>query len=57
MRDPDSGPEAWREIEAYVHDNHLLFIGYQERAVFGVRKGLRFTPRTLMSFWDAYYDE
>ena len=57
VRDPDSGPEAWREIEAYVHDNHLLFIGYQERAVFGVRKGLRFTPRTLMSFWDAYYDE
>jgi len=57
LHDPDSGPEAWREIETYVHDNHLLFIGYQERAVFGVREGLRFTPRTLMSFWDAYYEE
>lgn len=46
---------AWKKLERYVYDNHLLLIGYQERAVFGARERLRFTPRTLMSFWDAYY--
>ncbi len=46
-----------RRLESYVYDNHLLFIGYQERAVFGSNKRLNFTPRTLMTFWDAFYDE
>ena len=45
----------WKRLERYVHDNHLLLVGYQERAVFGVREGLQFTPRTLMNFWDAEY--
>ncbi len=45
----------WKKLERYVYDNHLLLVGYQERAVFGVREGLKFTPRTLMNFWDASY--
>ena len=55
----DSGKSAalWKELERYVYDNHLLVVGYQERAVFGAKKNLQFTPRTLMTFWDAYYDE
>jgi peptide/nickel transport system substrate-binding protein len=57
LHDPDPGTETWREIETYIYDNHFLFIGYQERAVFGVRKSLQFVPRTLMNFWDAYYDD
>ncbi|MFQ5970987.1 MAG: ABC transporter substrate-binding protein [Alphaproteobacteria bacterium] len=47
----------WRKLERYVYDNHLLFIGYQEKAVFGADPRLRFTPRTLMSFWDAFYEK
>jgi peptide/nickel transport system substrate-binding protein len=47
---------TWQELERYVSANHLLFVGYQERAVFGANERLRFTPRTLMSFWDAYYE-
>jgi ABC-type transport system substrate-binding protein len=47
---------TWQRLEQYVFANHLLFIGYQERAVFGANEHLRFTPRTLMSFWDAYYE-
>lgn len=47
----------WKKLEQYVYDNHLLLIGYQERAVFGANKRLHFTPRTLMSFWDACYKD
>ncbi len=46
----------WKKLEEYVYRNDLLLIGYQERAVFGASKRLHFTPRTLMSFWDAYYE-
>jgi hypothetical protein len=31
-------------------------MGYQELVVFGANERLHFTPRTLMSFWDAYYE-
>jgi hypothetical protein len=54
---PQGAPSPWQRLEKYVYDNHLLFIGYQERAVFGVVEGLHFTPRTMMSFWDAFYEE
>lgn len=54
-QDPDEAADLWREIERYTYDNHLLFIGYQEKAVFGARPDLRFTPRTLMTFWDAAF--
>ena len=54
--DQDKGREIWRRLEEYVAANHLLFFGYQERAVFGANARLRFTPRTLMTFWDAYYE-
>jgi hypothetical protein len=47
---------TWQKLEQYVFANNLLFIGYQERAVLGANEHLRFTPRTLMSFWDAYYE-
>lgn len=59
LRDTDAGAQSdeWRALERYVYDNHLLFVGYQERAVFGARADLHFTPRTLMSFWDAYYQK
>ena len=53
--DQDKGRQIWRRLEEYVAANHLLFFGYQERAVFGANARLRFTPRTLMTFWDAYY--
>lgn len=53
--DQDKGRQIWRQLEQYVATNHLLFSGYQERAVFGADAQLRFTPRTLMTFWDAYY--
>jgi peptide/nickel transport system substrate-binding protein len=48
--------ELWRRLEQYVATHNLLFFGYQERAVFGANAQLRFTPRTLMTFWDAYYE-
>jgi len=54
--DPARASALWKKLERYVYDNHLLLIGYQERAVFGASKGLHFTPRTLISFWDAYYE-
>jgi peptide/nickel transport system substrate-binding protein len=59
LRTYDSGKASalWKQLEQYVYDNHLLLIGYQERAVFGANKRLHFTPRTLMTFWDAYYEE
>ena len=47
--------ELWKELERYVYENYLLLTGYQEKAVYGAKKELRFTPRTLISFWDAYY--
>lgn len=53
--DPAEGRERWQSLERYVHRNHLLFIGYQENAVFGVHHRFRFTPRTLMTFWDAFF--
>lgn len=55
--DPTEASALWKKLERYVYANHLLFIGYQEKAVFGANKRLRFTPRTLMSFWDAYYEQ
>ena len=54
--DPAKASALWKKVECCVYDNHLLLMGYQERAVFGARKGLHFTPRTLISFWDAYYE-
>ena len=48
--------QAWQRLEQYATANYLLFLGYQERAVFGANARLRFTPRTLMTFWDAYYE-
>ncbi len=54
--DPAESKAIWQKLEQYVHRNHLLFVGYQEKAVFGTAKGLRFTPRTLMTFWDALYE-
>ncbi|HEV2548050.1 MAG TPA: ABC transporter substrate-binding protein [Stellaceae bacterium] len=54
--DPGTGHGKWRQLEEYVTKQNLLFIGYQERAVFGVNTRLQFTPRTLMTFWDAYYE-
>ena len=53
--DPARAAVLWKKLERYVYDNHLLLIGYQERAVFGARDRLEFSPRTLMSFWDAAY--
>ena len=54
--DQDKGRQIWRQLEEYVATNDLLFFGYQERAVFGANARLTFTPRTLMTFWDAYYE-
>jgi ABC-type transport system substrate-binding protein len=54
--DPAKASALWKKLEQYVYDKHLLLIGYQELAVFGAHKRLHFTPRTLMSFWDAYYE-
>jgi peptide/nickel transport system substrate-binding protein len=54
--DQDKERQIWRRLEEYVAVNNLLFVGYQERAVFGANARLRFTPRTLMTFWDAYYE-
>lgn len=54
--DPARAAVLWKRLEKYVYDQHLLLIGYQEKAVFGAAKQLRFTPRTLMTFWDAAYD-
>jgi peptide/nickel transport system substrate-binding protein len=54
--DRDEERQIWRRLEEYVAANHLLFFGYQERAVFGANARLKFTPRTLMTFWDAYYE-
>jgi peptide/nickel transport system substrate-binding protein len=53
--EPNRAAALWKKLERYVYDNHLLLIGYQERAVFGSHSRLRFSPRTLMSFWDATY--
>jgi peptide/nickel transport system substrate-binding protein len=55
--DPAKASVLWKRLERYVYENHLLLIGYQDKAVFGARRGLHFTPRILMSFWDAYYEE
>lgn len=57
LRTYDSGRASalWKQLERHVYDNHLLLVGYQERAVFGSREGLQFSPRTLMTFGDAYY--
>jgi len=55
--DPMKAPALWKKLEQYVHEKHLLFIGYQELAVFGVTHRLQFTPRTLMTFWDAAYEQ
>jgi peptide/nickel transport system substrate-binding protein len=55
-RDTKEAGALWREIERYTYDNHLLFAGYQEKAVFGAAPDLHFVPRTLMSFWDAYFE-
>jgi peptide/nickel transport system substrate-binding protein len=55
--DPAASDAAWRALERYVREQNLLLFGYQERAIFGVRRGLHFTPRTMMSFWDAYYED
>ena len=54
--DPVKASALWQDLERYVYDHHLLFIGYQEKTIFGARKNLHFTPRTLMTFWDAYYE-
>jgi ABC-type transport system substrate-binding protein len=54
--DPSRAAALWKKLERYVYDRHLLLIGYQEKAVFGAHPRLRFTPRTLMSFWDAAYE-
>ena len=54
--DQDEERRIWRRLEQHVAANNLLFFGYQERAVFGANARLSFTPRTLMTFWDAYYE-
>ena len=58
LRTYDAGKAStlWKQLEQNVHDRHLLFVGYQELAVFGAAHRLQFTPRTLMSFWDASYE-
>lgn len=56
-RHPGNDAALWQALEKYVHENHLLFIGYQEKAVYGAKQSLHFTPRTLMTFWDAYYEQ
>jgi peptide/nickel transport system substrate-binding protein len=55
--DPGRSAVLWKKLERYVYDNNLLLVGYQERAVFGSRDRLRFSPRTLMTFWDAFYEQ
>jgi peptide/nickel transport system substrate-binding protein len=54
--DPAAAAALWKKLERYVHEAHLLLTGYQEKAVFGAAPRLRFTPRTLMTFGDAYYE-
>jgi len=54
--DESESRNIWHQLEKYTATNDLLFFGYQERAVFGANADLRFTPRTLMTFWDAYYE-
>ena len=39
--DRDVGRQIWRRLEEYVATNHLLFFGYQERAVFGANAQLK----------------
>ncbi len=55
--EPAASDAAWLAVEHYVREQNLFLFGYQVRAIFGARHGLHFTPRTKMSFWDAYYDE
>jgi peptide/nickel transport system substrate-binding protein len=55
--EPVEASALWQGLERYVYDNHLFLFGYQERAVFGAVENLHFTPRTMMSFWDAYYED
>ncbi|MDJ0896462.1 MAG: ABC transporter substrate-binding protein [Alphaproteobacteria bacterium] len=55
LRSEGRGERAWSRLERYIHDKHYLFLGYQEKAVFGANKDLHFTPRTLMSLWDASF--
>ena len=38
--DRNEGRQIWRRLEEYVAANHLLFFGYQERAVFGTNARL-----------------
>ena len=54
--DEAQASELWKQLERYAYDNHLFVAGFQELTVFGVRKGLNFTPSALMNFRDAYYD-
>ena len=54
--DPAKASTLWQKLEHYVYEQHLLLMGYQERAIFGAQQRLHFTPRVLMSFWDAYYE-
>jgi hypothetical protein len=42
--EPDAARRAWQRLEQYATSNYLLFVGYQERAVFGANAQLRFTP-------------
>jgi ABC-type transport system substrate-binding protein len=53
---PGAAAAGWQALERYVYKHHLLLMGYQEKAIFGSHRHLRFTPRTLMTFWDADYD-
>jgi ABC-type transport system substrate-binding protein len=53
---PGAAAAGWQALERYVYKHHLLLMGYQEKAIFGSHRQLRFTPRTLMTFWDADYD-
>jgi ABC-type transport system substrate-binding protein len=53
---PEAAAAGWQALERYVYKHHLLLMGYQEKAIFGSHRDLHFTPRTLMTFWDADYD-
>jgi peptide/nickel transport system substrate-binding protein len=55
--EPGKASALWKRLEQYTYDQNLLLIGYQELAVFGAAQRLQFTPRTLMTFWDAFYEQ
>jgi len=57
--EPGAARKMAEEIDKYVYDNAMSLFTYQKTAVYGQRKGLRFTPflTRMPHFGEAYFDE